>query len=437
MIDRPSKRFYEFDTFRIDVEERQLFREHTPVLLTPKVFDILLALVEHNGHVLGKDQLMERVWAERFVEDGNLNRNISTLRKVLGEDSHHPRFIKTLPKRGYRFDADVREILEDDEELTVERRTNYRLAIKQVTETSRRWQLLSPRLLAVALPVVALLVMGGIWAANRADTDVVNGVSAAEIQPKRGTENTEAFELYQKARALWHDRTPDGLHQATSYLEQAIARDPGFALAHAALADAYAFDVGLWKKAEAAADEAIRLDPSLGQPHATIGFVRTFWEWRLREAEPFFKRSIALDPDYATAHQWYAINLAARGIGGSGLAEMKRALEIEPASLAINADLCQILYFARKYDQAIEQCKKTIEMDPKFLPAHQYLYEILTAKGAYSEAVEEYLRTEELNMTTFTNPRQIEDLKKAYAAGGIRAFWRERIDILSKPSPNA
>ena len=111
MIDRPSKRFYEFDTFRIDVEERQLLRDDKPVLLTPKVFDILLALVENNGHVLAKDRLMERVWADRFVEDGNLNRNISTLRKVLGEDSHKPRFIKTLPKRGYRFDADVREIL--------------------------------------------------------------------------------------------------------------------------------------------------------------------------------------------------------------------------------------------------------------------------------------------------------------------------------------
>ena len=345
MTDRPLKRFYEFDTFRIDVEERQLFRDDKPLVLTPKVFDILLVLVENNRRTLEKNELMGRVWADTFVEDGSLNRNISTLRKALGDDSHKPRFIKTLPKRGYRFDANVREILEEDEELTVERRTNYRVALKEVTETRRQWQLPSYRVLIPATVVAALLVLGGIWAANRASTDLASGVSAAEMHEKRGTENAEAFELYQKGRALWQDRTPDGLHQATSYLEQAIARDPDFALAHAALADAYAFDVGLWKKAEAAANEAIRLDPNLGQPHATIGFIRTFWEWRLRDAESNFKRAIVLNPDYPTAHQWYSINLAARGVVGSGLAEMKRALELEPGSPAINADMCQMLYF--------------------------------------------------------------------------------------------
>ena len=76
-------------------------------------------------------------------------------------------------------------------------------------------------------------------------------------------------------------------------------------------------------------------------------------------------------------------------------------------------------------------------MSPNFLVAHQYLYEILTAKGDYSEAVEAYLRTEELSMTTFTNPSEVEKLKKAFATGGIRSFWRERIDILLKPTPNA
>jgi DNA-binding winged helix-turn-helix (wHTH) protein/Tfp pilus assembly protein PilF len=440
-MNRTAKRFYEFDAFRIDVAERQLLREEKPVLLTPKVFDVLLALVENYGHTLEKDALIERVWANTFVEDGNLNRNISTLRKILGDDSHKPRFIKTLPKRGYRFDADVREILEEDEEVTVERRTNYRVAIKEVTETRKRWVaetiVLSPRFLMFSSPLVALLILGFVWAAQRPPTSEINPLSAAEIRQNRGTQNTEAFELYQTGRALWQNRSVDGLHQATVNLERAILLDPGFALAHAALADAYAFDVGLWKKAEATANEAIRLDPTLGQPHATIGFVRTFWEWKFREAEPYFKQAIALSPDYATGHQWYALNLAMTAQGGSSLAEMKRALELDPTSLAINADLCQILYFARKFDQAIEQCRKTLEMDANFLNAHAYLYDVYTAKGMYAEAVNEYLTVEELNMTTSAYPAQLEKLKKAFATGGIRAFWRARIEMLNTPKSPA
>ncbi|MEO7659053.1 MAG: tetratricopeptide repeat protein, partial [Pyrinomonadaceae bacterium] len=236
-------------------------------------------------------------------------------------------------------------------------------------------------------------------------------------------------------RDLWQNRSVDGLYHATLNFEQAIGRDPDFALAHAALADAYAFDVKLWKKAEAAANEAIRLDPDLGQPHATIGFVRMFWEWNLREAEPHFQRAIALSPEYATAHQWYSINLAARTQGGPALAEMKRALELEPDSLAINADMCQILYFSRKYDQAIDQCLKTLETDPNFMAAHSYLYEIYTAKEMYPEAVNEYFRIEELNMTTLAYPVQLEKLKNAYATGGITAFWRARIELLQEPVP--
>lgn len=433
MINRPPKRFYEFDLFRIDVEERQLLRDDTPVMLTPKVFDILLALIENNGHTVQKDVLMERVWADAFVEEGNLNRNISTLRKVLGEDSHEPRFIKTVPKRGYRFDGDVREILEEDEALIVEKRTNYRVSVRGETATQKHGKtIFSVRFFAIAAPVAALLVLGSVWAVNRSQTNSANSLSAAETRQKRGTGNEEAFDLYQRGRALWQNRSVEGLHQATLNLEQAVEKDPNFAVAHAALGDAYAFDVKQWVKAEAAANEAIRLDPSLGQPHATIGFVRTFWEWKLREAESYFKQAISLSPNYATGHQWYAINLIVTARGGESLAEMKTALELEPESLSINADMCQVLYFSRKYDQAIEQCRKTLEMDPNFLNAHSYLYEIYTSKGMYPEAVSQYFRAEELNMTTMAYPSHYKKLKAAYAAGGIREFWRTRIEMTKK-----
>lgn len=430
MIDRPPKRFYEFDEFRVDIDERRLMRLGEPVQLTPKVFDILLTLVENCGHTVEKDRLMESVWADSFVEEGSLNRNVSTLRKVLGEDGHEPRFIKTVPKRGYRFDGNVHEIVEEDEAVVVELRTKYSIAVSEQLDTQSgriTSRLISSRLLIGAASACVVLVLAVVWAV-RAPTSDANSFAA---EKSNRAVAPQALGLYQRGRTLWQNRSVEGLHQATLDLEQAIRIDPQFALAHAALADAYAFDVSLWKKAEATANEAIRLDPQLGQPHATIGFIRTFWEWRFMDAEPHFRQAIALSPEYATGHQWYAYNLMIRNSVGTSLAEIKRARELEPDSLAINADMCQLLYFAMKYDQALDQCKKTQGIDPSFRPTYEHLYAIYSAKEMYPEAVEAYFKNEELNMTSSTPPARLDAFRKAYATGGIRGFWREHVKMYS------
>src|SRR5918993_4475119 len=98
---------YEFGRFRLKVAERVLLREGEPVPLTPKVFDILVTLVEHGGQVVAKDDLMRRVWPNTFVEEGNLTQNISLLRKALGESPGGVQFIETVPRRGYRFVAEI------------------------------------------------------------------------------------------------------------------------------------------------------------------------------------------------------------------------------------------------------------------------------------------------------------------------------------------
>src|SRR6267142_3550174 len=99
--------FYEFGRFRLDAAERVLLRDSEFVTLTPKVFDILLALVERGGHIVEKDDLMKRVWPDTFVEEGNLTQNVSLLRKALGENPGSPQFIETVARRGYRFVAEV------------------------------------------------------------------------------------------------------------------------------------------------------------------------------------------------------------------------------------------------------------------------------------------------------------------------------------------
>jgi DNA-binding winged helix-turn-helix (wHTH) protein/Tol biopolymer transport system component len=126
-----DKHFYEFDSFRIDVEERLLLREGRPVQLTPKAFDILLKLVESSGRVLEKDALMKEVWPDTFVEEANLVNNISLLRKVLGEDSTGGGYIQTVPRRGYRFVAGVKEFADEAAELIFEKHSRTSLLVEE------------------------------------------------------------------------------------------------------------------------------------------------------------------------------------------------------------------------------------------------------------------------------------------------------------------
>src|SRR6476659_10036188 len=125
-MNQPPKRFYQFDGFRVDVSERILFKENREISLTPKVFDTLLVLLENSSHVLTKKELMEQVWPDSFVEENNLAQNISILRKALGEGNEGEPYIQTVPKRGYRFVADVRTN-EEEESVMVRERTRARI----------------------------------------------------------------------------------------------------------------------------------------------------------------------------------------------------------------------------------------------------------------------------------------------------------------------
>ncbi len=133
---RQAKQFYEFGAFRIDPAERLLLRDGQVVPLTPKVFDTLLVLVENSGHILTKDEVMKTVWPETVVEEGNLTKNISTLRKALSESPGQYQYIETIPWRGYRFVASVREVGDENADLIVEERTRSRVLIEEKQETS-------------------------------------------------------------------------------------------------------------------------------------------------------------------------------------------------------------------------------------------------------------------------------------------------------------
>src|SRR5207245_2563978 len=133
-MSRPEQQLYEFGPFRLNAREQMLLCDGRPVPLTPKVFDTLLVLVRHNGRLLEKDELMQEIWPGQFVEEINLTVNISALRKVLGESQGGPRFIETIPKRGYRFIAPVKEVLDEDGGLLLVKRTKASISIKEEEE---------------------------------------------------------------------------------------------------------------------------------------------------------------------------------------------------------------------------------------------------------------------------------------------------------------
>ena len=219
---------------------------------------------------------------------------------------------------------------------------------------------------------------------------------------KHYTESNEAYQLYMKGRFYWNKRTPQALHKSVEYYEQAIQRDPLFALAYAGLADTYSLlgapeaggdvpPIETLPKAKAAALKAIQIDESLAEPHVSLGHVSYFYDRDWVAAERDFKRAIELNPNYAVAHHWYAIFLSTfPGRMSEALAEIRRALELDPASLIINAWYGRILGLAGQLDLAIEQLRKTVELDPNFIVAHIRLGQTFAEKRMYDEAIDEF-----------------------------------------------
>jgi TolB-like protein/DNA-binding winged helix-turn-helix (wHTH) protein/Flp pilus assembly protein TadD len=243
------------------------------------------------------------------------------------------------------------------------------------------------------------------------------------------TEDADAHQLYLKGRYYWNKRNQ--WTKAASCFQQAIEKDPHFALAYVGLADCYIMDDHVTAlQGGGAIAKALELDPTLGEAYASQGFYLMFQEWRWAEAEQSFRRAMELNPGYATAHQWYAYHLAFHGRLAEAKAEMNRALEIDPLSPNFHADLGQLLYFERQYDHAIEQCRKALRLDPDFWFAHQYLASLYLKTGRHAEALAEIVESYRLYSPEWGgNPAEaIGFFQRAFEAAGIKGLLQEEIE---------
>jgi serine/threonine protein kinase/tetratricopeptide (TPR) repeat protein len=225
-------------------------------------------------------------------------------------------------------------------------------------------------------------------------------LSGAEKQQvtKQGTQNPEAYQLYVKGRYYWNKRTNADLKTAISYFNQAIDKDPNYALAYAGLADAYgvlanfgAVATDVVPKSDAAAERALELDPTLARPHALIGADKVQYSWDVAGGEAEFRKALELDPSDATAHQWYGEALAYMGgRAQEAIDEVNRARQLDPLSPIIGHALGEAYFYDRQFDKAIEAEKKVIADNPNFPVAYGGLGSSYWGQHEYRQAIEAY-----------------------------------------------
>ncbi len=219
-----------------------------------------------------------------------------------------------------------------------------------------------------------------------------------QLVTRQGTQNNEAYTLYLKGRYGWNQRNLPSLEASIPYFNQAIARDPGYALAYSALADVYSvlpFYGGNpaedFPRSSVAAREALRLDPTLAHPHAILGSIEMEYEWDFAGGEAEFKKAFALDPNDATAHQWFAESLGM--IGGreqEALSEIDLAHLLDPTSLIIRRVKGSVYVAARRYDDAIAVCRQLLAENPTYNLAHDCLAYAYWGKRMYPQVMEQW-----------------------------------------------
>jgi TolB-like protein/Flp pilus assembly protein TadD len=235
----------------------------------------------------------------------------------------------------------------------------------------------------------------------------------------------EAYEAYLKGRYHWNRRSREGFGKAGEYFQQAIAKDPSYAIAYAGLADCLS-SLSLWSlvppdegcgKAKGLALQALEMDLSLAEAHASLAWATIWDEYDFLAAEREFERSIELNSRYATAHHWFGWFLGMMGRYEEAYTELKRAIRLDPHSSVIHFGLGFIYWCARRYDQAIEAYEKAIELDPNSAQAHWGLGVAYPYKSLHEPAIAAARKAFELSRGA---PIAVAHLGEAYAAAGNR-----------------
>ena len=248
---------------------------------------------------------------------------------------------------------------------------------------------------------------------------------------KGGTNDAEARNLYVRGQWYWEQRAVVTNREAADLFRLAIEKDPEFALAYSGLSNCY-FLLSVWgaeppkkifPKAKAASLKAIELAPEAAEGHLSLAMVYWLYEFDWKSADREFKRAIELNPNYARAPHWYGLFLAETGRFDEAIATEKHALEIEPQSLPVKADLARVLFYARRYDESLTQYQEVLKTNPNFGAVYAELLQFYEAAGIEQEWVA---------LTKLTGRFDIPSLREAYEKGGLKGYWRKAVEIIEK-----
>jgi serine/threonine protein kinase len=345
--------------------------------------------------------------------------------------------LRKEPKRRYtsvrEFSEDIRRLLEGSPVSARQDTVFYRGA--KLFERYR-----TSVLSAVAVTFVFLLIGFSLnFYSGRADLresssskSPDNAIPNSITERQRsGTVNAEAYNLYLKGQHLWNQRSVETHLQAADLFQQAVEKDPEYALAYSGLANSYSL-LSVWSnmppkeafpKARAAAEKAVALDPDLAEGHLSLAMVFWLYEWNWQAADREFKRAIELDSNYTLAPHWYGLFLAEMGRFEEAVAAENRALEIEPLSIPINADLARVLFYARRYKESAAQYRKTIELNPNFKAFYAELFELYEAARMTREWYDLMQQTDSFKDAA---------LKKAFQTEGLDGYRRKAFKLYSK-----
>jgi TolB-like protein len=467
---------YRFGAFLLDVTDRSLKRDGIPVSLAPKLFDLLVALVERAGRLVEKDVLLQTVWPDVAVEEGNLTKGVFSLRQLLDPDAPS-RYIETVPKRGYRFVAPVtgrtsapegpappsesadgplersiavmpfsdmspgrdheffcegmsEEIINALGRVPELRVASYTSAFRfkgRAVDTASigrelgvAWLLegsvrKSGDTVRIAVQLVRASDGFSAWSGRfdrRLDDiftvqdDIAGMITQTLTRRVAGaaaplvtstTSSTEAYSLFLEGRYLWNKRPGEVVWQALDRFERAIAVDPTFAPAHAALASVYG-TLGAWEsgalppaealtKAKTAAARALELDPQLAAGHTAVGYVRLHFDWNAEAACREFEQAITLNPAWVDAHHWQSHALCAAARFPESLAACRRIVELDPLNPLMHAHVAWHHYIAREFAEALAQAERVVRMEPAFHWGHFFAGWALERLGRSAEAV--------------------------------------------------
>lgn len=433
-----EKHRYRFKSFNLDVGERQLLQNDTAVSLTPKAFDVLVCLVERGGHLVEKEALIQSVWPDSFVEESNLARIVHTLRKTLGDDGNGNSFIETVPTKGYRFVADVSiengvaigrstdglSVTPDAENLEAEstlKNENEPMRPAEVPITRQGF----PWAFALLGTALILAAAGWVWFGQSLNINAVglNGNSVLTL-------NREAYFNYKEGR-LALEKNPGDHEKALEYFDKAIQFDPN-------LADAYAGRaiVKMWKfassrmpddmaQARTSIDRALEINGASSLAQLALCRMKVTYDWEFKKAESACRRAFELDSTNQDARFELAMIHSMFGREEEALAGIKSAIALAPTSLN-KRNRGVILFYARRYDEAIEQLRELSEDDPEFAVANAFISRASEMKGDYDTALSAKVKR---SQSQGSSPETIEIMRSKYAAQGWPGVLRFIVEL--------